>query len=226
MSCASNTKTALKLRAPCLFLQELEAEEYGRKGINLTPDLWLVKLMVRVAEVCRAGLYVACCVWGTQMLAANTNSAAHSHRSVLECCAAHRCCLRLCVAPCLMLLGHIGNPFPPPYLEEVPTACCERRTLQRHRCCEVVSLRSEGGLSHDQLGNRVCSACGGRGSFIKSCNRRMQEIHVCSAIASSCYCCFRWALSTLLMMSRTEYFCQTRCCGFSRCWLITGLVPT
>ena len=35
----------------CYDLQELEAEEYGRKGINLTPDLWLVKLMVRVAEV-------------------------------------------------------------------------------------------------------------------------------------------------------------------------------
>jgi hypothetical protein len=25
---------------------ELEAEEYARKGVNLTPDLWLVKLMV------------------------------------------------------------------------------------------------------------------------------------------------------------------------------------
>lgn len=25
---------------------ELEAEEYGRKGVNLTPELWLVKLMV------------------------------------------------------------------------------------------------------------------------------------------------------------------------------------
>lgn len=25
---------------------ELEAEEYARKGINLTPELWLVKLMV------------------------------------------------------------------------------------------------------------------------------------------------------------------------------------
>ena len=65
MSCASNKGTALMLRAPCLFLQELEAEEYGRKGINLTPDLWLVKLMVRVAEVCRAGVYVTCYVWGS-----------------------------------------------------------------------------------------------------------------------------------------------------------------
>lgn len=25
---------------------ELEAEEYKRKGVQLTPDLWLVKLMV------------------------------------------------------------------------------------------------------------------------------------------------------------------------------------
>ena len=25
---------------------ELEAEEYARKGVKLTPDLWLVKLMV------------------------------------------------------------------------------------------------------------------------------------------------------------------------------------
>ena len=25
---------------------ELEAEEYNRKGVQLTPDLWLVKLMV------------------------------------------------------------------------------------------------------------------------------------------------------------------------------------
>ena len=25
---------------------ELEAEEYARKGIQLTPDLWMVKLMV------------------------------------------------------------------------------------------------------------------------------------------------------------------------------------
>lgn len=25
---------------------ELEAEEYSRKGISLTPDVWLVKLMV------------------------------------------------------------------------------------------------------------------------------------------------------------------------------------
>ena len=25
---------------------ELEAEEYARKGITLTPDLWMVKLMV------------------------------------------------------------------------------------------------------------------------------------------------------------------------------------
>ena len=25
---------------------ELEAEEYKRKGVTLTPDLWLVKLMV------------------------------------------------------------------------------------------------------------------------------------------------------------------------------------
>ncbi len=51
MSCPYSKGTALKLSLPCLLLQELEAEEYGRKGINLTPDLWLVKLMVRVAEV-------------------------------------------------------------------------------------------------------------------------------------------------------------------------------
>ena len=25
---------------------ELEAEEYKRKGVNLTPDVWLVKLMM------------------------------------------------------------------------------------------------------------------------------------------------------------------------------------
>ena len=29
---------------------ELEAEEYGRKGVNLTPELWLVKLMVGAVD--------------------------------------------------------------------------------------------------------------------------------------------------------------------------------
>ena len=29
---------------------ELEAEEYKRKGVNLTPDLWLVKLMVGAVD--------------------------------------------------------------------------------------------------------------------------------------------------------------------------------
>lgn len=44
----------------CYDLQELEAEEYARKGVNLTPELWLVKLMVGavdsrwVALLCRS----------------------------------------------------------------------------------------------------------------------------------------------------------------------------
>ena len=29
---------------------ELEAEEYAKKGITLTPDLWLVKLMVGAVD--------------------------------------------------------------------------------------------------------------------------------------------------------------------------------
>ena len=29
---------------------ELEAEEYKRKGVNLTPDVWLVKLMVGAVD--------------------------------------------------------------------------------------------------------------------------------------------------------------------------------
>ena len=29
---------------------ELEAEEYKRKGVMLTPDLWLVKLMVGAVD--------------------------------------------------------------------------------------------------------------------------------------------------------------------------------
>lgn len=29
---------------------ELEAEEYKRKGVSLTPDLWLVKLMVGAVD--------------------------------------------------------------------------------------------------------------------------------------------------------------------------------
>ena len=29
---------------------ELEAEEYSRKGVNLTPELWLVKLMVGAVD--------------------------------------------------------------------------------------------------------------------------------------------------------------------------------
>ena len=43
-------------------MQELEAEEYARKGVNLTPELWLVKLMVGavdsrcVAKLCRSCL--------------------------------------------------------------------------------------------------------------------------------------------------------------------------
>ena len=42
----------------CSDVQELEAEEYARKGVTLTPELWLVKLMVGaidsrwVAPVC------------------------------------------------------------------------------------------------------------------------------------------------------------------------------
>ena len=68
MSCASSRRTALKLSISCLLLQELEAEEYRRKGINLTPDLWLVKLMVRAAEVSGAGVQVACSVWGSALV--------------------------------------------------------------------------------------------------------------------------------------------------------------
>ena len=30
----------------CCDVQELEAQEYARKGVNLTPELWLVKLLV------------------------------------------------------------------------------------------------------------------------------------------------------------------------------------
>ena len=29
---------------------ELEAEEYAKKGVTLTPDLWLVKLMVGAVD--------------------------------------------------------------------------------------------------------------------------------------------------------------------------------
>jgi len=29
---------------------ELEAEEYMRRGVNLTPELWLVKLMVGAVD--------------------------------------------------------------------------------------------------------------------------------------------------------------------------------
>ena len=32
------------------MMQELEAEEYARKGVNLTPELWLVKLMVGAVD--------------------------------------------------------------------------------------------------------------------------------------------------------------------------------
>ncbi len=31
-------------------LQELEQEEYARKGVTLTPDLWLMKLMVGAVD--------------------------------------------------------------------------------------------------------------------------------------------------------------------------------
>ena len=34
----------------CYDVQELEAEEYARKGVNLTPELWLVKLMVGAVD--------------------------------------------------------------------------------------------------------------------------------------------------------------------------------
>ena len=34
----------------CYGVQELEAEEYARKGVNLTPELWLVKLMVGAVD--------------------------------------------------------------------------------------------------------------------------------------------------------------------------------
>ena len=46
----------------CNDVQELEAEEYARKGVNLTPELWLVKLMVGaidsrwVAPLCQSCL--------------------------------------------------------------------------------------------------------------------------------------------------------------------------
>lgn len=31
-------------------VQELEQEEYARKGVTLTPDLWLMKLMVGAVD--------------------------------------------------------------------------------------------------------------------------------------------------------------------------------
>eukprot|EP00891_Asterochloris_glomerata_P001236 jgi/Astpho2/1236/Aster-07086 len=34
----------------CTSYYELEAEEYARKGVNLTPELWLVKLMVGAVD--------------------------------------------------------------------------------------------------------------------------------------------------------------------------------
>ena len=111
------------------MLQELEAEEYRRKGINLTPDLWLVKLMVRLAEVSGAGVLAACCVWGSTpvltghplatllctcegLLIAGVSCAGHSYHAVLVCCTAWHCCLRLCMASCHVLLGPSGPLLP------------------------------------------------------------------------------------------------------------------
>ena len=45
----------------CYDVQELEAEEYARKGVTLTPELWLVKLMVGAIDSrCVAPLCWSC----------------------------------------------------------------------------------------------------------------------------------------------------------------------
>lgn len=34
----------------CTSYYELEQQEYARKGVNLTPDLWVMKLMVGAVD--------------------------------------------------------------------------------------------------------------------------------------------------------------------------------
>ncbi len=49
---------------PCFgSYYELEAEEYARKGVTLTPELWLVKLMVCTLfqATTNCGLMPDCC---------------------------------------------------------------------------------------------------------------------------------------------------------------------
>lgn len=49
ISCLNLPQDVGKL-VDCTSYYELEQQEYARKGVNLTPDLWMMKLMVGAVD--------------------------------------------------------------------------------------------------------------------------------------------------------------------------------
>ena len=55
----------------CSDVQELEFEEYARKGVTLTPELWLVKLMVGAIDSRWVAPVCWCCLSGSLTFSAS-----------------------------------------------------------------------------------------------------------------------------------------------------------